>query len=244
MTMNKFKYVISLGYFCSPALELRRLGLRDASYPLDWTISYDFSLVMRLIENHFVGFLSEDSLYQLKEMPNCYRDKKNKVDFYHDFDELRSLKRQLFDVKQKYNRRIARFYDTIKHPTLFVRYVSTLEEYLYICENYEMIQLFFKKFNSNNEVHFVVSVDSDGIQSSDMNIWYVEADENESVARKFLDKNEELRKYILENVEYRADGDLMLSQRKLSLGKRIGRKLCLKLKLYYRHNRTVAHADR
>ncbi len=37
--ITKFEHVISLGFFCSPALELKKLGFRDASYPFDWVIS-------------------------------------------------------------------------------------------------------------------------------------------------------------------------------------------------------------
>lgn len=36
---TNYKHVISLGFFCSVALELERKGLRDASYPFDWLIS-------------------------------------------------------------------------------------------------------------------------------------------------------------------------------------------------------------
>lgn len=37
--MKKYENFISLGYFCSVALELQRLGLRSCSSPFDWCIS-------------------------------------------------------------------------------------------------------------------------------------------------------------------------------------------------------------
>ena len=52
-----FSHFISLGYFCSVALELERVGLRSASSPFDWLVS-DFSGVIDLIENHFDSFWS------------------------------------------------------------------------------------------------------------------------------------------------------------------------------------------
>lgn len=242
--MARFKHVISLGYFCSPALELRRIRVRDGSYPFDWVISYDFASVLYLVENHFEDLLSEDLLYQLKELPNCYRNKKFKVDFYHDFDELKKLRGQLFKVKEKYNRRVNRFYNSIKQPTLFIRYISSPEELLYINNNYEKIQTLFKQFNPNNEVHYVANSDLYSEENSNINIWYVEKDKCENVARRFLEKNDQLEKYILDNVEYRADNTFKPFLNHQSVINRMYRKVCAKLKLHYRHNQTVAHSDR
>lgn len=50
-------HYISLGYFCSIAMELERLGLRSESSPFDWLIS-DFEGVIHAIENHFEDFLN------------------------------------------------------------------------------------------------------------------------------------------------------------------------------------------
>ena len=37
-----YERVISLGWFCGPALEMKRIGLRDGSYPFDWMLTHDF----------------------------------------------------------------------------------------------------------------------------------------------------------------------------------------------------------
>lgn len=242
--MSKFKYAISLGYFCSTALEFRRINVRDASYPFDWVISYDFEAMLYLIENNFAEFLSSELLYQLKEVPNCYRNRRYKIDFYHDFDEFKSLRRQLKKVQEKYNRRIKRFYDTIKSPTLLIRYVSSAKELLYIQENYEKIQTIFRKFNSKNEVHFVVNSDLYNEENLDFNFWYVEKDENENVARVFLEKNEKLKEYILNNVEYRIKNSFKSFQKRYSYALHLYRKIRTKLKLFYRHSQMVNHSDK
>lgn len=61
-----FSNFISLGYFCSVALELERLGYRNFSNPFDWLIS-DFKGVLELIENDFENFLSMQYLFQNKK---------------------------------------------------------------------------------------------------------------------------------------------------------------------------------
>ena len=39
MKNKEYKHFISLGYFCSVAMELERFGLRSESGPFDWVIS-------------------------------------------------------------------------------------------------------------------------------------------------------------------------------------------------------------
>lgn len=37
--MKKYESVISLGYFCSVAIELEKMGIRNFSTPFDWLIT-------------------------------------------------------------------------------------------------------------------------------------------------------------------------------------------------------------
>lgn len=69
---TNYKHVISLGFFCSVALELERKGLRDASYPFDWLIS-DFQGVIKVIENRFYDFLNIDFFSQNKECMHIFK---------------------------------------------------------------------------------------------------------------------------------------------------------------------------
>ena len=53
--MKKYSNIISLGFFCSVATEIERIGMRSCSYPFDCVIS-DFKNVEDMIENHFQNF--------------------------------------------------------------------------------------------------------------------------------------------------------------------------------------------
>lgn len=188
--------VISLGYFCSIASELERLGLRNASYPFDWCIS-DFEGVINAISNGFKDFLSYEYLSQNKKYRSIYMNDIYKIKFFHDFDKYSGLDKQLPDVKKKYARRIERFYYDIKKPTLFIRYISDeiCNEYgkslelEYIESNYDKIISLIKSFNKNNEIIFIAN---NGTNSNRIHIYNVEKDNNDLVARKPLDKNKEL----------------------------------------------------
>ncbi len=102
--MNEYKHYISLGYFCSVAMELEKYGLRDASYLFDWLIT-DFEGVMDAISNYFYDYVLFDNLYQNKDNRSIYFDKKYKFSYVHDFNKYRSLNSQIDQVK-KYRRDI------------------------------------------------------------------------------------------------------------------------------------------
>lgn len=59
-----FKHYISLGYFCSVALELEKCGLRSQSSPFDWNITWSFKGVIEAINNRFEDALNEQMLFQ------------------------------------------------------------------------------------------------------------------------------------------------------------------------------------
>lgn len=190
--MAKFEHVVSLGYFCSVSLELDKVGLRNSSGPFDWLIS-DFKGVINCVDNNFEDFLNYDNLMQYESIPNYYYDSKYKMHFYHDFNDFEPLFRQLPSVTKKYVRRISRFYKHIKVPTLFVRYIENAEELLYIENKLTEIIGILKKSCDSNEILFI---SNDDLSSSKIKIFYVQKDENDIVARCFLDKNNELLNYM------------------------------------------------
>jgi hypothetical protein len=136
--MEKYKNIVSLGYFCSPAMEFERINRRQFSLPFDWLITSRLSVVLELIDNGFEDFLNEEYMFQLKDYPSYYRNTRYNIDFYHDFSPLKSFGSQIDAVCKKYNRRIERFYSIIKEPTLFVRYICK-DEIGYVSENYDLI---------------------------------------------------------------------------------------------------------
>ena len=192
-----YNNIISLGFFCSVAQELDSLGLRNASYPFDWLIS-DFSGVIAVIDNHFKDFLSYESLAQMKVNPKYYINTKYALQFYHDFNAYDPLKKQLRGVQKKYSRRINRFYHNIEYPTLFVRYIQDMNECKWIEENFDYISKLLKSFNNNNEIVFIANND---ITSEKLNLFLVEKDKDDTVARKPFSKSDELVSYF-QNINY------------------------------------------
>lgn len=198
-TKNNYKNYISLGYFCSPALDLERLGIRTASYPFDWLIS-DFKGVISAIETRFNGFLLYENLQQELSNRSIYTDAYYNFHFYHDFDKYIPLSKQITKVQEKYQRRIARFYNDIAEPTLFIRYISDETchnekslELSYIEENITNILALLKSFNSSNDIIFIAN---SNVVSDKINIYHVNKDYEDVVARQPLTSNEELNSFF------------------------------------------------
>ena len=196
--MKNYSHVISLGFFCSTALELEKIGLRDSSYPFDWLIT-DFKGVLECIESDFDGFLQYENLSQYRRIPEHYFDKKYQFHFYHDFSAYKSLDEQITFVQEKYHRRIQKFVRNITQPTLFIRYVSNQKELNFIEKDYKQIIDILKSKNENNELLLIAN---DQIKSKTLKIFNVEKDEGDVVARTFLEKNADLKELLLSDDIY------------------------------------------
>lgn len=82
---EQYEFIISLGSFCSPAIELERYGFRDSSYPFDWLLTHTFETVLDLIDNDFLGFLDGNRLYQRSRERQVYENTDLDISFVHDF---------------------------------------------------------------------------------------------------------------------------------------------------------------
>lgn len=236
--MAYYSNIISLGFFCSVASELERVGLRSASYPFDWLIS-DFEGVVKAIESHFEDFLNYDNMAQYEMNPSFYKDQKYKMQFYHDFDECNSLKKQLPKVKEKYGRRIERFYSSIKNPTLFLRYIESQDEVEWIERNLDRINSLFCSFNDKNSIIWIANSE---IKSKHLPIFSVEKDDNDSVARTFLESNKEL-KQMLESIDFsNRESNLVFFNRKQNKTKKKNYKNILIRKIRKPYSHTVKYS--
>lgn len=199
--MKKYENFISLGYFCSVALELQRLGLRSCSSPFDWCIS-EWSGVERAITDNFTDWLNYDKLYQNRVNHAHYRNLEYEISFFHDFNKYDSLESQLDEVKRKYERRIERFYENIQKPTLFIRYISTnhagRKELNYLEQNYKRIIQKFKNYNSANEIIFIVNSE---YSSEIIPVYQVAKDTGDGVARSPIEKNKKLKEFMSSCIE-------------------------------------------
>ena len=125
-----YKFVISLGNGCQPAIHLRRNGLRRASFPLDWLGTRPNALIS-LFETRFDKFLEKEyvvarehnGLYSEKIVDTFYN-----LTFFHDFS-VGGLRTELAAVQEKYARRINKLYSILESegPVLFIR--TQLSEY-------------------------------------------------------------------------------------------------------------------
>lgn len=197
MKNKKYDNIVSLGFFCSTALELERIGLRSNSNPFDWVLSFDMSKVIELINNDFEDFLNIKYLKQYKSNRSYYMNDKYDIHFYHDFDRYKTLEDQLDNISNKYKRRIRKFYQSIKSKTLFVRYISSQEECNYIEQNLSLINETLKKYNSQNSIIYIANKD---INSNIIKIFYVEPDKDDTVSRRFIEKNSELESYMISDI--------------------------------------------
>lgn len=193
----KYEHIISLGSFCSVAMELEKKGLRTASYPFDWLIVDELESVLRLIENNFTDFLDASSMSR-EHRPNVYYNEKINAHFYHDFNGYDPLESQIPEQQKKYDRRIKRFYDDIQQPTLFVRYCKTPEDETYIRKNKEKILKYLQSFNPENQILYIMSSDQGNsmhIEESGSGVCLIKQPENDFV-RKWIDAVPGLQKYL------------------------------------------------
>lgn len=195
---------ISLGYFCSVATELEKLGLRSESSPFDWVIS-DFEGVIAAVQEHFSGFLDYEYLVQDKSRREIYKNAKYNIKFFHDFNKYSSLEKQLPAVREKYNKRISRFYRSITEPTLFIRYISDEKtfngkatELVWIENNYEQILDILRSYNKENDILFIAN---EGVSSNVFPIYNVKKDKNDVVSRSPIHNNVELYNRFI-NIDY------------------------------------------
>ena len=98
---------ISLGTCCSAAINLERCNISKAYYPFDF-ITTPFDGLCTILESNFKDFISESAL----AVTDCsIKNKITTCTFSHDFDA--TISNYKF-VAEKYQRRIDRFYQTIK----------------------------------------------------------------------------------------------------------------------------------
>ena len=174
---------------------------------------------------------------------HIFRNDKYNIEFYHDFSAYKPLEEQIISVKEKYNRRIARFYQDIKEPTLFVRYIDEkkdnngqFKELKWIEENKDKIDKVLKSYCKYNEI---IYIGNSNLTSKVINIFPVEKDNNDNVARKPLEKNEDLNAFLnsidctnkKQNIEIYQKKDRQRTRFSMRLNKKIEEKIIYKVKV-------------
>lgn len=133
---GNYDAVFSLGNVCLGAIQLKKFNLRPFSGVLDWVSTYSLPDVNRLLQNRFAGFLDPPNLKVLgyaTDLDLLVQDQVYNIYFNHDFKTDKNTVDNLADypeVKEKYNRRIARFLKKMEtcQRILFIRTEGTFEE--------------------------------------------------------------------------------------------------------------------
>lgn len=197
-----FERVISLGWFCSVAMETKRLGMRDASYPFDWLLTHNFSKVLKILEGESDTdmLLNNDEMLQYEGDASRWYNKRYQISLFHDFDKYKKMIYQLDSVNDKYKRRVHRLHKCVG-ATLFIRYVKDKDEAEYIRQNEAHIAKIIKLRNPDNEILYIAHPDFKQILCNlRSRVYFVANDENDYVSREFLKALPELERYLLENV--------------------------------------------
>lgn len=109
----KYDFVFALGSTCTATDVLRQAGLQFGAFPLDWVGRLGVMARTNLIVDEFRDFLNADRL-KLEDATDDGRhvrcvDAVAKTAFFHDFPVGKSLQESFPAVRDKYDRRIARF---------------------------------------------------------------------------------------------------------------------------------------
>jgi hypothetical protein len=145
------KIYISLGGDCSVAYWLGKLGLRQYAFPFDWVKSDIFNII-KVIETKFHFFFNSVKIVEIENLKfpvidedweenimNTYKIETDCFVFQHD---------KIEDFKEKYERRIKRFYEILEDDTIkkiFIR-VSKKDETKEIIELNSVIKKICNNF--------------------------------------------------------------------------------------------------
>ncbi len=120
---------VSLGSHCEAAVQLRENQVRKGAFPFDWLITLNHEKFIALLNDDFRFFLDEQSVFRDPVNPPVLENHHYEIEFRHDWpfsdlkwDEQRYA-HQLKTMREKYERRIARFREIRNHPghVFFIR---------------------------------------------------------------------------------------------------------------------------
>lgn len=171
---------ISLGPTCSVAYQLQKLNKKKESLPFDWIRSSNIKDVIYLILNNFHGFLDnisyvrDDTKFPIikdsetfdevtDKETKIYRNEKLNLGFFHDFKEGITLE----EVREKYDRRIKRFYETVKEKCIFIR--DDIYFHQDNIEDYNNLYMILTEFNNQNELILIINMNKNKYDLSKLN---------------------------------------------------------------------------
>ncbi len=129
--LTEYDQIISLGEGCFVATYLNSSGLRNFSSPFDWVMGSTLELRLELLCNDFKDFINLEDLvcitesfdkgftshgiFDFDKTNDVYVNKRNKIQFNHDFLRGENLEQKYPEVLEKYQRRSERLIDAINN---------------------------------------------------------------------------------------------------------------------------------
>lgn len=135
LDLNKSYIFVSLGCNCWPAQALRMHGFRDIAFPFDWLITKDNDGLVKCLDENFEHFLDAASFqkYGKIDVDNINYNFRFTHDWPHKNEHWTQQKylEQLNFIKNKYTRRITRFFDINNFPgkVFFIRSFELRSDY-------------------------------------------------------------------------------------------------------------------
>lgn len=113
---------VSLGSICEPAQMLRFCKLRKKAYPFDWIVSMDGEALIEMLENDFKDFFNDEFFVPFGPAGHLLHTHYH-LEFLHEGDFNHQFAANLERLKQKYQRRIARFksLENCQYKVFFIR---------------------------------------------------------------------------------------------------------------------------
>ena len=118
MKRQEYDLAFGMGGACCCSQALRTAGLQFASYPFDWVARVDLRGRTQIVADDFANWLIADQMWfesgTRSYDTDIYHNRVTGIGFNHDFPRGVPLKDSFAHVQEKYRRRIARLYETIR----------------------------------------------------------------------------------------------------------------------------------
>ncbi len=112
----KYDIIIPMGCFCAAAQALKSVKKRSRSLPFDWIIPLSFERAVRFLETGFEGFFEKEDLKKFEKDTKKhvgYINTRTNILFLHEFTDVSRFDEEYVLLREKYDRRIKRIYQTI-----------------------------------------------------------------------------------------------------------------------------------
>ena len=113
---------ISLGSACEVVANIENHGLRHASFPFDWLLSVGPQAITQVLKDDFQFFLDEDYFDPHPYHRDVIVNRRYRIELRHDWlgtnlwDHFYQYRETLPEIREKYQRRIARFKSLGEYP--------------------------------------------------------------------------------------------------------------------------------